>query len=213
MGGVIVVAEHEIRLVVEGRVFRFHPNMARPRIRTLVHGDCDRMIEASGLRTGESFLDCTCGLGADATVASHRVGRSGRVCAIERSRVLAALVRYGTRTYEHLADDLLLAMKRIAIVCADARSYLPTLDEDAWDVVYFDPMFEATFAHSKGLDLVRLLAYEGAPTRETLDEAVRVARRAVVVKDRSSGPLLKKLGLRVVSQSRRVWYGRVDVRQ
>ena len=209
--GRIVIAEQDIRLVVEGRFFRFHPNMARPRIRTLVQGEVDRMIEATGLRPGETFLDCSCGLGADAMVASHVAGQDGKVRALERSRVLASLVRYGMRTYEHPAVDLRNAMRRVTVVCANAEGILPTLANDSWDVVYFDPMFEATFSHSKGLEVVRMLAYGDVPQRETLSEAARVARRAVVVKDRAPGLLLRQLGLDRVSDSRRVLYGRIDV--
>lgn len=209
-GRTIVAAEHEIRLVVEERVFRFHPNMARPRIRTLVQGGRDRMIDATGLSSGESFLDCTCGLGADTTVASHVVGGQGQVEAVERSRVLASLVRYGMRTYEHPAVDVQNAMRRVSVVWSNAVTLLPTLEDNTWDVVYFDPMFQATLSHSKGLEVVRMLAYGDVPTRDTLSEATRVARRAVVVKDRSPGHLLEELGMDVLTGSRRVLFGRLD---
>jgi len=207
----IVVAEHEIRFEFGGEVHRFHPNMARPRIRSLVKGDKDRMVEAAGLRSGDSFLDCTCGLGSDAMVVAHVVGREGRVSAIEQSKVLASIVRYGMRTYAHPAVDVVHAMRRVAVVCTDSAHLLQTLDDWSWDVVYFDPMFESTLSHSQGLSLVRLLAYSGVPTEETLGEAARVARRAVVVKDRVSGSLIEELGLSVISDSGRVRYGRLNV--
>ena len=71
-------------------------------------------------------------------------------------------------------------------------------------------MFVSTIGAAKGLDLVRMLASGGAPTRDIISEARRVASRCVIVKDRAPGLLVRALDVPVVSRTQRVWYGRLD---
>lgn len=210
VGNTVVVGNHGIQLYIGDVVVGYHPNMARPRIRTLMRGGPDRLVGIGALRCGDSFLDCTCGLGADAAVASYVVGRRGRVCAIEQSRVLAALVNYGMQTYQHETRALQLALRCVEVVAANAGEVLQSQPDDAWDVVYFDPMFEETLTDSKGLDVVRMLAYRDAPTEEMIAEACRVARRYVLIKDHAQGRLLERLVVPVISESRKICYGRLE---
>ena len=67
-----------------------------------------------------------------------------------------------------------------------------------------------TVAGARGLDLVRRLARAGGPTSADLDQARRVARRRVVMKDRLPGPELDRLGFTTIQRGRRVCYGALD---
>ena len=53
-------------------------------------------------------------------------------------------------------------MRRVEVLNADYADYLRREANNAWDVVYFDPMFSETIADAQGLDLVRYLARVGA---------------------------------------------------
>ena len=185
-----------------------HPNMAKLRILALEQGKHDVLVDALQLKLGDRVLDCTCGLGADAIVASCVVGPAGRVRALEASPLLALLVERGMASCM-LDDppDLVPAMRRVEVCCADFADYLRCEADNAWDVVYFDPMFTETIADSAGLDLVRCLAEAGGPSPADLGEARRVARRRVVMKDRRPGHALARLGFAKVEESRRVCYG------
>ncbi len=209
----LVVGPRGIRLMTDVGSFGFHPNMAGLRILALRQGRSDRMVTAMGLQPGWRVLDCTCGLGADAIVAAHIAGPTGEVCAVEHSRVLAALVRYGTRAYVHRGgggQPVQDAMRRVRVTDGDSRDVLLAQGDGAWDVVYFDPMFESTIASAKGLDIVRRLGTPSTPSPATIAEARRVARRCVVMKDRAPGKRLERLGIPIVSKAKRVWYGRLE---
>ena len=171
-------------------------------------GKHDILVDALQLKLGDRVLDCTCGLGADAIVASCKVGATGRVRALEASPLLALLVERGMACY--VIDDppdLVPAMRRVEVLNADYADYLRREADNAWDVVYFDPMFSETIADAQGLDLVRCLAWVGSPSPADLGEARRVARCRVVMKDRRPGRLLARLGFAKVEESRRVCYG------
>ncbi len=141
-------------------------------------------------------------------------GRPERCARWSIHGVLAALVRYGTRAYVHRggggqsAQD---AMRLVRVTDGDSRDVLLAQGDGAWDVVYFDPMFESTIASAKGLDIVRRLGMPSTPSRATIAEARRVARRCVVMKDRAPGERLERLGIPVVSKAKRVWYGKLEV--
>ena len=206
--GLIVVERGNLNLWVAGQCLRYHPNMAKLRILALEQGKHDILVDALQLKLGDRVLDCTCGLGADAIVASCKVGATGRVRTLEASPLLALLVEHGMASYA-LDDppDLTPAMRRVEVLNADYADYLRREANNAWDVVYFDPMFGETIADAQGLDLVRCLAWVGGPSPADLGEARRVARRRVVMKDRRPGRALARLGFAKVEEGRRVCYG------
>jgi len=203
------------RLVVQtqaGEIF-FHPGMARPRVRQLERGQSDVMVEAMGLRPGDTVLDCTLGLGTDALVAAYVVGEAGRVVGLEAVAVLAALVRWGMAHYDPGHDGLRAAMRRIEVVHADHEAYLPSLPPRSFDVVYFDPMFREPVHESAHMRPWRELACYKPLTPAAIAAARRVARRRVVVKERSGSPVFAELGMtRVVGgRKSRIAYGILDV--
>jgi hypothetical protein len=208
----VVVGEHAVRLEYRGRSYSFHPNMALHRIAALRAGRGDRLVSAAGLQPGDRVLDCTCGMGTDAVVLSYAAGETGAVSALEASPPLAAIVEHGMQNYRHKDGELVAAMQRVSIRQGDYAGLLATLPDGACEVIYFDPMFESTFADAQGIDLVRFLGCYGRPGRAELEEARRVAGRCVVVKDPAPGEFLKEMGVPVVSDTKRVWYGRLPAR-
>lgn len=200
----------QIELVGPSGRYGFHPNMALHRLAALKAGKPDRLVDVAGLCPGDKVLDCTCGLGSDAIVASHAVGPRGKVRALEASPVLAAMVAGGLASYTHREQDLVEAMRRVDVCPGHSDEILASEATDAWDVVYFDPMFERTIEKTKGLDGVRMVATPGLPSSKTIKEARRVARRCVVVKDRRPGDYLNAMGIPVVSDVKQVWYGRME---
>jgi len=205
----LVFTGTEVRLVSADDVFWYHPNMARTRIECALHGEADRLARYAELGEGDRFLDATCGLGADATVMAHVVGDSGHVTAVEASHVLAVMVREGKQIYTHRTQALIEAMRRVEVVSANSLSYLESLPDNAYDVVYFDPMFEGTLDRSQGLDLVRKLACKDTLSRAMVEQGRRVASKWVVVKDRVPGRTLAEFGCSDVSVRGRLCYGRI----
>ena len=190
---------------------RHHPNTATLRILSMLRNEGCPLAHATQLKTGDRFLDCTCGLGSDAITAAHIVGPSGRVCALEASALLAILVQSGMATYTHRSlDAVTAAMRRVDVEHADYALVLPTLPDNSFDVVYFDPMFTSTIDQANGIDLVRHFAQRGTPTEEHIQHAMRVAQRRVVMKARNPERELTHLGSTPARTSRRFGYGIID---
>ena len=150
----------------------------------------DQLVRVAGLREGERVLDCTLGLGADAQVAARLVGPGGSVIALEKSPALYLLARHGLKGLERHP-----AACAVSVVYADAAEFLRTLPDGAFDVVLFDPMFESPKKAQPGFALLRRHADYSPLTRETVEEARRVARRVVVLKGSRYSKDFKKLGI------------------
>ena len=190
----------------------YHPGMARVRMQSIRRGRGDPMVSAMRLQPGDGILDCTLGRASDAIVAAHVVGDAGRVVGLEVSSIIAQLTIHGLATYEDNSPRLTAAMRRIEAHQRDYREYLPQADADAFDVVYFDPIFHAAVDGSEQMVALRELGDSSALDSEAVLEARRVARRCVVIKQRCGTPLWEQLGVDTVigNPSTRVQYGVIE---
>ena len=111
-------------------------------------------------------------------------------------------------------------MSRLHIINTDALGYFATLAADAIDdtkeidmkavdVVYLDPMFRYSVQGSSNMQPLHQIADRRPLRRELLQEACRVARRRVVVKEAVHSPEWERLGIQDFSGGRysRVRYG------
>lgn len=196
----------------EGKPFVFHPNAAMLRIRQLLQGRQDPLQRYAGLKEGMSFLDCTLGLGADSIVASFLVGPGGKVVGVEQVPVVAAIVKDGLQTFETDKKVINEAMRRIQVICADHLSYLKQCEDNQFDVVFFDPMFESTVDASAGIAPLKRLASYADLREEAVREACRVAKRRVVLKDSRHSTRFERFGFTpFVRPKASHWYGIIDV--
>lgn len=195
----VVVTREQIFVSTPGGAFFFHPGMAKNRIKALKKGNNDQMVEAMALAPGDTVLDCTLGLGADATVASFAVGPEGKVVGLEKVPVVAFIVAKGMQEYDEDDPALIAAMRRVEVINADAGEYLRDLPDRSFDVVYFDPMFRQPVHESAAIKPLRYLAETEPLTPDLVAEALRVARRRVVVKERRNSPEFARLGITRIS--------------
>ncbi|MFD1426195.1 class I SAM-dependent methyltransferase [Kroppenstedtia sanguinis] len=191
----------------EGNTFRFHPNLAAPRVKTLTSGGSDALVTAAALQSGDRILDCTLGLGADAIVAAHVAGEAGEVVGLESQPVIATLVDYGLGHYQSASPRLMQAMQRVRVVCADYREVLLHQEDDSFDVVLFDPMFQQTVTRSSALQSLKMLANPEPLHPKSVQEALRVARKRVVLKERLMSGEFERLGFRVVKEASNYAFG------
>lgn len=209
----LVVKKGGLRLETpEGELF-FHPNMAHVRVRELGFGKKDRMIEAMGLGAGDSVLDCTLGLGADAVTASFVAGERGKVTALEKSPMIYEIVRHGLAHFPAGNYDLHAAMRRVEVVQSDYEEFLRSLPDGSYDVVYFDPMFRHPLKDSVQLAPLRPWAEPAPVSLAAVAEACRVAKRRVVLKENSRSLEFARLGFSKIAGGRysSVHYGVIDV--
>ncbi|WP_309244905.1 class I SAM-dependent methyltransferase [Bacillus sp. WMMC1349] len=195
---VLVVGKERFELYfTDGEKFFFHPNSAMFRAKRLLKGETDPFIEASQLKPGDMLLDCTLGLGSDAIIASLVTGEKGTVCGIEKSPLLAFFVETGLKTWETDLTPLNEAMKRIQVLSDDSFEHLKKLADHSVDVVYFDPMFAEGIKESDGISPLRKLAKFDFSFAGCIDEALRVAKKRVVLKDHWKSPRFEAYGFRV----------------
>lgn len=211
----LVVTSDELRYYERGTEtpLYFHPSMAYVRVKRLRKGERDPMVELSDCRRGDTVLDCTAGLASDAIVFSYAVGPEGAVTALESEPVLCAVVREGLKSYRTELPDVNEALRRIRMVRAEHGAYLKSLPDDSFDIVYFDPMFRQPVTESSSLEPLRALANHEALSPETVAEAVRVARKAVLIKEKNNSPEFERLGFKrcPVKKTSAVGYGVITI--
>lgn len=191
---VLVAYPHELKLNSKAGEMFFHPNMSQLRVKNLRKGEKDHMSEAMGLHEGMSVLDCTLGFGADAIVASFGVGETGRVVGVESSPLIAAVIGHGLKHFLPGNYPLYAAMRKIEVVNMDYLDYLREQPDNSYDVVYFDPMFRKPLTASSGISPLRGVANHAALSVEAVEEAMRVARSRVVMKEANGSSEFARLG-------------------
>lgn len=167
----------------EGTHF-FSLNMAELRIDHLRKGQRDHFVEAIDAGQTMSFLDCTCGFGADSLVASFALPQEATVTALEVSPLMAAVTGWGFSRFVHEAEDVTAALRRITLHCCDYREFLQSLPDQAYDVIYLDPMFAKPILASCQFQPVRDILEHHQLTHDDIALAVRKARHRVVIKGR-----------------------------
>lgn len=207
---VLVIGKDRIEWFVFGTsdpVF-FHPNSAAFRAKRWLSGEVEPFLQATTLKEGMSFLDCTLGLASDSIMASLATGPVGKVTGIEANKLLAYIVSTGLHTWEMQNEETEQSMRRIEVVLGNHLDILQTLPDDFYDVIYFDPMFERQIEESTGILAIRNIAYYGDLTERTVEEAKRVAKKRVVLKDHWQSDRFDRFGFtRMVRKSSKFHYG------
>ncbi|NLB17158.1 MAG: class I SAM-dependent methyltransferase [Syntrophomonadaceae bacterium] len=210
----VVVWEREGPLLYRGgERFFYHPSMGKNRVSRLRRGESDPLVQAFDLGPGMEVLDCTLGLGADALVISYVVGSTGRVVGIESSSLVAAIVRWGIKKYAKGPVWLQQALDKIEVHAGNHFEVLQSQPSQSFDIVYFDPMFRNPITVSSGISPLRALANPEPLMIEAVQEAQRVARRRVVLKERYQSHEFHRLGFEQVQIGKKseIAYGIMDI--
>ncbi|MER1986558.1 MAG: class I SAM-dependent methyltransferase [Solibacillus sp.] len=181
---VIVAGKNRYEYYKKGAAapFFFHPNSAAFRLKRVARGEQEPLMTACDLRAGDSFLDCTLGIGSDSMLAAFAVGKSGRVVGLEANKNIAFIVSRGMQVYDTSELPLTAVMRNIEVVHSEALAFLRTQPDNSFDVVYMDPMFEEVIAEATNFEALREAGSHIALDSEWVREAKRVARRRVVLK-------------------------------
>jgi 16S rRNA (guanine1516-N2)-methyltransferase len=177
----------ELRDCRDPRLNPLHIELAGADFRRYRAGLSRRQPLARAIGKTQLVADATAGLAQDA----FSLALMGyRVTAIERSAVVAALVRDGLRRLNETPQAL---GDRLRLVNGDARAILPALTPRP-EVVYLDPMFpakrNASAAVRKELKWLRDIVGEDPDALELFEAARRSATHRVVVKRPDHAPPL-----------------------
>ncbi|ATP39954.1 hypothetical protein CSE16_07765 [Solibacillus sp. R5-41] len=162
--------------------FFFHPNSAAFRLKRVARGEEEPLLKACQLLSGDSFLDCTLGIGSDSMVAAYAVGAVGRVIGLEVDQNIAFIVQNGMKTYDTTELPLTECMRQIEVVHTKAVDFLQQQPDNSFDVVYMDPMFEEVIEEATNFEALRHAGSHIALDAEWIREAKRVAKKRVVLK-------------------------------
>ena len=149
---------------------------------------------AVGLGRGPvRVMDATAGLCRDAFILA---ALGCEVIAVERSPVLALLVRDGIQRASQIGDpELDRVLGRMYLTVGDARDVIAGIESgDEPEVIYLDPMFPSSAQGSakikKEMRLCRMVAGDDEDAAQLLERARNAARKRVVVKrPRHASPL------------------------
>ena len=195
----------------QGDLF-FHLNMAQLRILNLNRNQKDHMVEAMDLKPKMSVLDCTLGLGTDATVASYIVGENGKVVGLESATLIYLITKYGLANFNHDNIAINHSLRRIESFNLHYLDYLKAQGDNSFDIVYFDPMFRKPIQDSANFKPMRAIANMEQLPSEALLEALRVAKKRVVIKETKDSMEFKRLNISQIYGGKysSVSYGVID---
>lgn len=171
---------------------KFHLSMAQLRIIAYDRGDTEHLLEAVGKEPIDSFLDCTAGLCSDSIVVSYGHPEIKRLVGLEGNPLLAYISNYGCRHFVHESQAVTEALRRIQLCAIRYEQFLKQAPTNSFDVVYFDPMFEVPIKESPQFLGLRGHIVESSLTYDMLEEAKRVGRKKVIVKERPFATIFKK---------------------
>lgn len=174
--------------------FFFHPSSAAFRIKRVAKGEVDTFIQMANLQVGDSLLDCTLGLATDSMIAAEIVGDTGRVVGCEANPNVAFIVQQGLQNYDFIAENLslLAKMRNIEVIAQNAVDYLKQQQDNSFDVVYLDPMFEEIIEESTNFKPLRQAGVHDVVSDEWIAQAKRVAKNYVVLKAHFRSPLFER---------------------
>ena len=91
--------------------------------------------------------------------------------------------------------------------------YLQHAEANSFDIVYFDPMFQEGIEESNGINAIRKQAITSDITAEIIEEAKRVAKERVVLKDHWKSKRFQELGFTQFKRKTSLFhYGTIELR-
>lgn len=201
----------EVYMNSSNEPYFFHPNTAMFRAKHYVRFGEDPLVNACKIEQGDTIVDATLGLGSDAQLLSLAAGKSGRVIGLEASEEIARITSMGLAVYEDTFSPLIHAMRRIQVITCHHLEWLKQQPTEAVDVIYFDPMFEESVTKSDGISALKQLSIDEGFTKRVVEEAVRVAKKRVVMKDHFKSKRFEAFGFdRLRRKSSTVHYGVIE---
>ncbi|WP_019910671.1 class I SAM-dependent methyltransferase [Paenibacillus sp. HW567] len=210
---ILVVLQEAVRLITPDMpLMEFHPSMGFVRAKRIIRGEVDPMLEAAGMVPGDSVLDCTAGLGGDSLLFAVHGGGNSVVTALESSLPLYALLFEGMSHYISGQKKVNEALRRVHVVHSDHLAYLQAQPDKSVDIVYFDPMFRVPLTNSAAISPLRQFANAAALSPESVAEAVRVARKTVLLKEKALSGEFSRLGFtELLRASAKTSYGVISI--
>ncbi|MDK2885835.1 MAG: hypothetical protein PWP54_393 [Thermosipho sp. (in: thermotogales)] len=170
--------------------FFFHQGIAKIRMENIKHGEKDYLIESVKPTEETVVYDATCGLASEALLLAHF---SKKVIATEGSIHIYRVVKWGLERYNSNEDWINKAKKKIELIFANYKEYIRQVEDNFFDRVYCDPMFENPIYQSNSLNPLRNFAvYENLNIGD-IEQMLRITKERVVIKTNIKDSLYKNI--------------------
>ena len=181
---------------------RYHMGLAPLRLKQIRNGKTDYLLEALRLKGTEQVIDATFGLGADALVmASVLQSATGHIIGLESAEPIFYVAAEGVLYFrDHTGQVAEESRRKIQLLHRDYQTYLKEQADQSVDIVFFDPMFQRPVKGSENLGEIRSFANTEPLLDASIQEAIRISRKRVVIKERrdsnlwSTWPIHRKVG-------------------
>ncbi len=195
----LVVKRDKIVITDSSLDFFWHPSTALLRIKSMKNGIKDPIVEAMGLTGSESVLDCTLGIASDALVVADFLNEDAKIIGTESNKFIAFMTKEGLKSSVNSNSDELNLIKcaasKIDVINDDYINYLKASKDKSFDIVYLDPMFKVSNEKSFSMNAFRDFAEHSYITNDVLNEAKRVAKKRVVIKERMFSKSFEEWGI------------------
>lgn len=169
---------------------KYHMGLAPLRLQQLGRMKKDYLLEALELQGNETIIDATFGFGADSLVIASQLRPSvGQIIGLESSLPIYCVASEGL---QHYVDETGLITReicqRIQLLHQEHQDFLSRQTDASVDVVFFDPMFLQPVKGSFHLEGIRSFGNYEPLNLASIQEAIRVSRKRVVIKERRDSP-------------------------
>lgn len=205
--GVLVVYKNKLSYFENDSEFFFHLDTTALKIK---NSDNEPLVEIIG-KEKQKVLDCTMGLAGDSILLSYY---GHNVTSLEKNNIIHLITSNGLKHYVSPNEEINKAMRKIITHNIDCIDYLKRTHDNAFDIIYFDPMFSHDIAESNNLSGITPLADNHFPYDEFLKEACRVARYKIIVKAHFRDNIFEKYNFtRIIRKNTKFHFGFLDINQ
>ena len=151
------------------------------------------------------------GLAGDSILLSYY---GHNVTSLEKNNIIHLITSNGLKHYVSSNEEINKAMRKIITYNFDCIDYLKKTPDNAFDIIYFDPMFSHDIAESNNLSGITPLADDHFPYDEFLKEAYRVAKYKIIVKAHFRDNIFEKYNFtRIIRKNTKFHFGFLDINQ
>ncbi|PNR94178.1 O-methyltransferase [Petrotoga sp. 9PWA.NaAc.5.4] len=192
----------------DGRLF-FHPSVSKIRLNNYLKTGVDYLVNSIKPHKDEIILDLTFGLGSDALLLGYFCKK---VLGLEASLPIYIVVKESILKYPYKEEWLKESAKKIEILNQDYKNFLAYQEDNSYDTVYCDPMFENPQLKSSSMNPLRKFASYDTISENDLENMLRVARKRVVIKAHLNDSIWNKFhfNIKMGSDKSKVIFGVIE---
>ena len=205
--GVLVVYKNKLSYFENDSEFFFHLDTTALKIK---NSDNEPLVEIID-KEKQKVLDCTMGLAGDSILLSYY---GHNVTSLEKNDIIHLITSNGLKQYVSPNEEINKAMRNIITHNFDCIDYLKKTPDNAFDIIYFDPMFSHNIAESNNLSGITPLADGHFEYDEFIKEAYRVARDKIIIKAHFKDNVFEKYNFtRIIRKNTKFHFGFLNINQ